>query len=66
MLQTKVLNTMSLCNSGYPSNVLAGAILLNVLYDATIGLLTWKTTSFVPAVYDMSRSNNSSYRFYYD
>jgi hypothetical protein len=26
----------------------------------------WKTTSFVPAVYDMSRFNNSSYRFYYD
>lgn len=45
MLQTKVLNIMSLCNSGCPSNVLAGAILLNVLYDATIGLLTCTMTT---------------------
>ena len=44
MLQTKVLNIMSICNYGCPSNVLAGAILLHAAYGAMIGLVTCTMT----------------------
>jgi hypothetical protein len=40
MLQSKVLNIMSICNYGCPSNVLIGAILLHTVYGAIIGLVT--------------------------
>lgn len=40
MLQSKVLNIMSICNYGCPSNVLVGTILLHTVYGAIIGLVT--------------------------
>lgn len=45
MLQTKVLNIMSICNYGCPSNVFAGAILLHAVYGAMIGLVTCTMTN---------------------